>query len=165
MRASRRFLMATIAVLCCSNSIILAQSELANRSDQAAAERILGPHWKQLSRRAGMVFSGTAIGTKVLEVRTDQGVPAITLTFRVERAVIGVEAGRAVTIRQWAGAPSQLRLVRDGEHVLLFLYPPSRLGLTSPVGGAQGLIQLNAQTSDAALTQLERAIRTARQEE
>ena len=25
-----------------------------------------------------------------------------------------------------------------GEHVLLFLYPPSKLGLTSPVGGPLG---------------------------
>jgi len=76
MPASRRFLTVTIAVLCCSNSMILAQSELANQSDRATAERILGPQWKQLSRRAGIVFSGTAVGTKVPEIRTDQGVPA-----------------------------------------------------------------------------------------
>ena len=36
------------------------------------------------------------------------------------------------------------RPMRKGEHFLLFLYPPSRLGLTSPVRGAQGQVPLDA---------------------
>jgi hypothetical protein len=31
----------------------------------------------------------------------------------------------------------------QGEHILLFLYPPSRLGLTSPVGGSRGQVALD----------------------
>jgi hypothetical protein len=34
--------------------------------------------------------------------------------------------------------------MRRGEHLLIFLYPPSRLGLTSPVGGWRGQIELDA---------------------
>jgi len=36
------------------------------------------------------------------------------------------------------------RAMSPGERVLIFLYPPSRLGLTSPVGGRQGQVVLNA---------------------
>jgi hypothetical protein len=34
--------------------------------------------------------------------------------------------------------------MRKGQHILIFLYPPSRLGLTSPVGGSQGQVALDA---------------------
>jgi hypothetical protein len=34
--------------------------------------------------------------------------------------------------------------MRKGERVLLFLYPLSRLGLTSPVGGSLGQVALDA---------------------
>jgi hypothetical protein len=45
----------------------------------------------------------------------------------------------------------------NGQHILIFLYPPSRLGLTSPVGGSLGQVALdpsgknvskNSQTQD-----------------
>jgi len=32
----------------------------------------------------------------------------------------------------------------EGQHVLLFLYPPSRLGFTSPVGGPLGEVVLDS---------------------
>ena len=48
-----------------------------------------------------------------------------------------------LTIREWAGAWSRQRALRPGQRVLLFLYPPSRLGLTSPVGGPLGQIALS----------------------
>ena len=109
-----------------------------------------------------MIFSGTLIGTTAPEVRTDRAVPAVELSFRVDRAIAGVEAGQVLTIHEWSGAWSQLRPVRRGEHLLLFLYPPSHLGLTSPVGGAQGQIRLDSAGNGTTLTQLERAIRGAR---
>jgi hypothetical protein len=34
--------------------------------------------------------------------------------------------------------------MNNGQHVLLFLYAPSRLGFTSPVGGAAGEVLLDA---------------------
>jgi hypothetical protein len=39
---------------------------------------------------------------------------------------------------EWSGLWNAGERYRVGEQVLLFLYPNSRLGLTSPVGGAQG---------------------------
>jgi hypothetical protein len=92
------------------------------------------------------------------------------LRFQVERAIAGVESSKVVTIHQWAGAWSSLRPLHPGDRVLLFLYPPSKLGLTSPVSGARGQILLNhspvqARTmSGFPLDQLVRAIRGARGE-
>ena len=152
-------------------------------SDESAAERILGPQWKHLSRRAGMVFAGTvlsvprqAVSAKAAPekfipaqaVRMDRAVPSIALRFRVDRAIAGVQAGQTLTIREWTGAWSLSPAMRRGEHVLLFLYPPSWLGLTSPVDGAKGQVRLDAtgRTSRGLVTvdQLDRAIRFARGE-
>ena len=149
MRPSRRFFSAAlVGVAICTLSAFAAA-----QSDEAIAGRFLGPQWKQLSRHAGMVFAGTVLSagaqtstsaTAATTEGTCRTVPVIEMTFRVDRAIAGVEPGQVVTIHEWTGAWSLQRPMRRGEHVLIFLYPPSRLGLTSPVGGWRGQIALDA---------------------
>jgi hypothetical protein len=62
----------------------------------------------------------------------------VRITFRVEHGIRGVHRGQTLTIREWAGLWESGERYRPGEPVLLFLYPPSKLGLTSTVGGASG---------------------------
>lgn len=52
-------------------------------------------------------------------------------------------AGKTLTINEWAGLWQSGERYRVGEQVLLFLYPPSKLGLTSPVGGGMGRFSVN----------------------
>jgi hypothetical protein len=119
------------------------------QTDEAIAERILGPHWQQFSRQAGMIFAGTVLSapepsTTTSGTATERTLPTIVLTLRVDRPIAGVSFGQTVTIHEWAGAWSLHRPMRRGEHLLLFLYPLSRLGLTSPVDGSRGQIALDA---------------------
>jgi hypothetical protein len=180
----------------------------AQQSDQLIAERVLGPQWKQLSRRAGLIFAGTVLAAAAQTVTTqtaatDRAVPAgipaatpaVQLTFRVDHAIAGVERGQILTIHEWAGAWSMHRPMSSGQHILIFLYPLSRLGFTSPVGGSLGQVALDssgknvsksgqklstlvglqsessaqppvpADTRSVSVVQLERAIRGARGEE
>src|SRR4029077_14446434 len=141
MSLPRRVLVVAIA---CLSSFAAAQ-----QSDQVIAERVLGPQWKQLSRRAGMIFAGTLLTASPLTAATQAATdhtaatdraasaatPAVQLSFRVDQAIAGVERGQILTIHEWAGAWSMHRPMR-GQHILIFLYPPSRLGFTSPVGGS-----------------------------
>jgi hypothetical protein len=123
----------------------------AQFSDREIAEHTLGPQWQQMSRRAEMIFVGTVLAVDVPSVknsnlveRSAQGLPAVfRVTFHVDRAIAGVTPGEVLTIREWAGAISAQRTMNVSEHLLLFLYVPSRLGLTSPVGGARGQILLD----------------------
>ena len=62
----------------------------------------------------------------------------VAITFHVERAIRGVRPGQNLTIRQWIGLWASGQRYRVGEHVLLLLYPPSKLGLTSSVAGPMG---------------------------
>lgn len=145
MRVSGRIVV--IALLYLSNvSLFIAA---AQQADEIVAARVLGPQWKQISRRAGMIFAGTVLSTASQGEATQATgaapgpIPTIQLTFRVDEAIAGVEPGQTVTILEWAGAWNMQHPMTQGEHILMFLYPPSRLGLTSPVGGSRGQIALD----------------------
>jgi hypothetical protein len=130
------------AILMIANSLLIAP--VSAQSDQSTVAAVLGPRWEELSRRAGMIFVGTVITGASQSPRTDQGVASVEISLRVDRAIAGVEPGQVVIIHEWTGALSSHPTMHTGEHLLLFLYPPSRLGLTSPVGGAQGQLRLDS---------------------
>jgi hypothetical protein len=58
--------------------------------------------------------------------------------FRVDEAIRNVRRGQTVEINEWAGLWQSGERYHPGERVLLFFYPPSKLGLTSPVGNQAG---------------------------
>jgi hypothetical protein len=96
---------------------------------------------RPIVRVSGVIFSGTAVNVEHLK---PAGSPGITqTTFRVENAIRGVRHGQLVKIREWEGLWSTGERYRVGERVLLMLYPNSKLGLTSPVGGALGRYQVD----------------------
>jgi len=136
MRASRRMFALTL--------VCLATVSGAQLSDQHAASRVFGPHWREMSRVAGMVFSGTVLGVEEQPMGKGRPFRLILTSFRVDRAIAGVQQGQVVTVREWAGAWPLHRAMRGGQRLLIFLYPPSRLGLTSPVGGALGQVVLDS---------------------
>jgi hypothetical protein len=99
--------------------------------------------FRHLTCPAGIIFSGlvTAIG------RADPSgqAPSTTVTFRVEHAIRGTSSGQNLTIHEWTGLWTSGERYRVGERVLLFLYAPSKLGLTSPVAGSMGRFALDSQ--------------------
>ena len=60
------------------------------------------------------------------------------VTFEVTEGIRGVRTGQTLVIREWAGLWESGARYRPGQRILLFLYRPSRLGLTSTVGGQMG---------------------------
>ena len=138
MSAFRRMFALALVCLC------LTTLSAAQVSDQVVATRVLGPHWRQISRTSGMIFSGTVLGVEGQPAGNGRPLPLIRTKFRVDRAIAGVHAGQILTVREWSGAWAAHRAMRGGERLLIFLYPLSRLGLTSPVGGRQGQVALDA---------------------
>jgi hypothetical protein len=124
--------------------VSLASVSAAQYSDQVVAAGVLGPRWKQISRSAGMIFSGTVLEVETRPATKDRPLPLVLVKFRVDRAIAGVRSGQLLTVREWAGAWSTHRAIRSGERMLIFFYPPSRLGLTSPVGGLFGQVPLDS---------------------
>lgn len=103
------------------------------------------PRLQILTRGAGTIFSGTVTSVRRLAATKPNELETIEISFRVEQAVRGAQRGQALTIREWAGLWATGESYRPGERVFLFLYPRSRLGLTSPVGGSQGRFAVDVQ--------------------
>jgi hypothetical protein len=91
----------------------------------------------EITRAAGIIFSGhvTSVGRAPSAGRA---YASTSITFQVEHPMRGTKAGESLTIHEWSGLWTRGEHYRVGERVLLFLYPPSRLGLTSPVAGIGG---------------------------
>lgn len=71
--------------------------------------------------------------------------PVLEYVFTVQGGIKGVQTGETVTFRQIGSSPQGTVDIPDyqkGQELLLFLHGDSRLGLTSPVGLAQGVFQL-----------------------
>ena len=92
----------------------------------------------RLTRQSGYIFSGTVTAVEGVAPRASNDVASIRVTFAVEHAIRGAQAGQKLVIREWTGAWDAGGSFRTGERVLIFLYPPSKLGLTSLVGGTLG---------------------------
>lgn len=91
-----------------------------------------------IARAAGTIFSGTVTSIARRPATRAQAVETVAITFRVENAIRGATPGESLTISQWIGLWSAGQRYRVGERVLLFLYPPSKLGLTSCVAAGMG---------------------------
>ncbi len=71
-------------------------------------------------------------------------VETVAITFHIDQSIRGASPGADLTISQWMGAWSAGQRYRVGERALLFLYPPSKLGLTSCVLGPIGRFTLDS---------------------
>jgi len=92
-----------------------------------------------------MIFSATVTNVARRPATNGQALETVSITFHVENAIRGAAPGDELTITQWIGLWSGGQRYRIGEHALLFLYPPSKLGLTSCVGWPLGRFNLDPQ--------------------
>ncbi|PYX51381.1 MAG: hypothetical protein DMG79_03245 [Acidobacteria bacterium] len=101
--------------------------------------------FRVLAQAAGAIFSGVVTGIAHGPATRGQAVETVAITFHVENAIRGATPGQDLTISQWIGLWSGAQRYRIGERVLLFLYPPSKLGLTSCVAAGMGRFQIDSQ--------------------
>jgi len=99
---------------------------------------LVQPTLQLITRQAGYIFVGKVIAVKQVQAANPDEVASMRVTFRVEQALRGVRAGTDFVLSEWAGLWNGGERYRLGSRILLFLYPKSRLGLTSPVAGRQG---------------------------
>ena len=105
------------------------------------------PMLRRILRDSGRIFAGTV--TNVQHIQGGTSVPITRVTFRIDEAIRGVRKGQSLQISEWGGLWQTGERYRTGEHVLLFLFPQSKLGLTSPVAGALGRWSIQADKNQA----------------
>jgi hypothetical protein len=99
---------------------------------------------RRMTRNSGAIFAGRVLSVQYLRPRFTDEVPTIRITFRVERGIRGTRTGGRFVLREWAPLWNGGERYRVGERVLLFLYPASKVGLTSPVEGERGRFRIDA---------------------
>ena len=102
------------------------------------------PTMTQLIRQSAVIFSGTVLKVEHHSANRPGELGTVQTTFLVQQAARGVRAGQIFEIWEWAGLWESGERYRAGEQVVLLLYPRSKLGLTSPVGGALGHLNMNS---------------------
>ena len=100
----------------------------------------LSPAFRELARASAYIFVGTVTSVSVNSPGVST-LPTIAVTFRVQRPYRGVRMGQLLQIKEWAGLWNSGQGYTVGEKTLIFLYPPSKLGLTSIVGQPAGRIR------------------------
>jgi hypothetical protein len=103
-----------------------------------------GGAFRQLVSTAGIIFSGRVTFIGVPAPASGQDQPSTAVTFQIEHALRGASPGQNLTIHEWAALWANGERYHVGEHVLLFLYTPSKLGLTSPVGAGEGRFAMDS---------------------
>jgi hypothetical protein len=96
-----------------------------------------------MTRAAGTIFLGTVTKIESGPERAGSSIATVAVTFHVERGLRGATSGESLTILQWLGLWTGGQQYQVGERVLLFLYPASKLGLTSAVAGSLGQFRLD----------------------
>ena len=105
-----------------------------------------GAGLRQIVRSSGVIFSGvvTRVQRSPAPLISSPAAAsgrlsgAAVITFRVENAIRGVRRGQSFQLREWEGLWLSGERYQIGERVFLFLYPTSKIGLSSPVGGTLG---------------------------
>jgi hypothetical protein len=139
------------AVLLATPAILLAENRISEKSltRLSIAEGLSSPTtrplaFRQVIRSSAMIFSGTVLRVEHLRAAPGSPVEITQISFRVETAIRGTRPRQVVQVREWGGLWNAGERYAPGEKVLLFLYPNSKLGLTSSVGGLAGRFQVDA---------------------
>ncbi len=102
-------------------------------------------NFQRTVRQSGLIFEGTVTAIQC-EVGRNKAPQTYRISFQVRQGVRGASTGATLVIREWAGlwsAGPQRPRYHVGERAFLFLYPPSRAGLTSTVGGRNGKLAVS----------------------
>lgn len=97
----------------------------------------------QIVHDSARIFAGTVLSIEHSSLPSGNAQGFTRVRFRVQNPIRGVRAGQVLEVREWSGLWNAGERYRVGENVLLFLYPASKLGLTSPVGGAAGRFRVD----------------------
>ena len=87
------------------------------------------------------IFTGICTGAEEIEDDPESKLSVVKYTFKITEAMKGLQEKEEITFKQWKPT------VKDagyevGKKYILFLYPNSERGLTSPVGFLQGQFEV-----------------------
>lgn len=159
-QASRSGLGGLVIVIVCSALVVFRMRRrrmvpllvavlLFGASPMANGESMLPTTPEELTELAGTIIHGTC--DEVRSIIDERGFLIFEVSYRVHRLLKGTAQDR-VTFRSVASVVAgdeQTAPFRPGTEEVLFLYPVSAWGYTSPVAGTRGRMPLHGMSQDA----------------
>ncbi len=96
---------------------------------------------EEITSAAGRIFTGICTNVEEIENDPESKLPVTKYTFKITEAIKGLQGKEEVTFKQWKPTTKDASY-KAGEKYILFLYPDSERGLTSPVGFLQGQFEI-----------------------
>jgi hypothetical protein len=101
---------------------------------------VLPMNLDQMTQDSGRIIHGKVVGIRE-EIHETLRIPVSVISVQTEECLKGNASGQ-VQFRQVKNIG--LPVYRQGDEIVIFLYPESKAGVTSPVGADQGLFKVTA---------------------
>lgn len=96
---------------------------------------------EEITKAAGKIFTGVCTDIEEIENDSEANLPVIKYKFKITENIKGVREKEEIAFKQWQPTVKGTGY-EMGKKYILFLYPESDRGLTSPVGLSQGLFKI-----------------------
>lgn len=96
---------------------------------------------EEITSASDRIFTGTCTNVEETEEDPESKLPVFKYTFKITESIKGLEDKEQVTFKQWKPTAKDAGY-EIGKKYILFLYPNSERGLTSPVGFLQGQFEV-----------------------
>lgn len=88
---------------------------------------------EEIIAASGKIFAGYLVKSEIIDKDPESELPIVKYTFKISEGVKGIGNKDRITFKQWLPTARGEGYERGRKYVL-FLYPDSSLGITSPVG-------------------------------
>ena len=96
---------------------------------------------EEITSASNRIFTGTCTNVEEIEDDPESKLPVFKYTFKINDAIKGLQGKEEITFKQWKPTAKDAGY-EVGNKYILFLYPDSERGLTSPVGFLQGQFEV-----------------------
>ena len=96
---------------------------------------------EEITSASDRIFTGICTNVEEIEDDPESKLPVFKYTFKIIEAIKGLQGKEEITFKQWKPT-SNGASYETGKKYVLFLYPNSERGLTSPVGFLQGQFEV-----------------------
>lgn len=98
---------------------------------------VLPMNLEEIVSDSDRIFTGKCIKLKEIKKDPESKLSIIKYTFKISEGIKGVGNKKEISFKQWLPTTRESGY-EIGKKYILFLYPNSEIGLTSPVGVSQG---------------------------
>lgn len=125
----------------CFASSVEESNNLSPKIERHFVAESLPLNLEEITKASDRIFTGNCVKVEELD-DPESRLPAVKYTFRVIEGIKGIGNKKEISFKQWRPAVRDLTFDK-GKKYILFLYPNSERGLTSPVGLLQGHFQVD----------------------